>query len=134
MDKNDFDVNLKTVSNAALAYLGDSVIEVCVREHLVSQGISSSAHLNKASLEFVRASAQAEAMKRLLPILDEEETAVFKRGRNIGHTNTPKSASVGEYRMATGMEALFGWLHLSGRRERINELFRVACDIGNDNK
>ena len=127
MENNNID--LKTVSNAALAYLGDSVIEVCVREHLVSLGYSTSAHLNKASLDFVRASAQAEAMKRLLPVLNEEEEAVFKRGRNIGHTNTPKSASVGEYRMATGMEALFGWLHLSGQSERIKELFHIAYDI-----
>ena len=85
--------------------------------------------MNKASLDFVRASAQAEAMKRLLPVLTEEETAVFKRGRNIGHTNTPKSASVGEYRMATGMEALFGWLHLAGRGERIKELFCLAYNV-----
>ena len=127
MENNKID--LKTVSGAALAYLGDSVIEICVREYLVSKGISTSAHLNRASLDFVRASAQAEAMKRLLDVLTEEETAVFKRGRNIGHTNTPKSASVGEYRMATGMEALFGWLHLSGKSDRINELFRVAYDL-----
>ena len=127
MENNKID--LKTVSGAALAYLGDSVIEVCVREYLVSKGISTSAHLNKASLDFVRASAQAEAMKRLLDVLTEEETAVFKRGRNIGHTNTPKSASVGEYRMATGMEALFGWLHLSGKSERIKELFYLAYDL-----
>ena len=127
MENNKID--LKTASNAALAYLGDSVIEVCVREHLVSKGISTSAHLNKASLDFVRASAQAEAMKRILPVLSEEETAVFKRGRNIGHTNTPKSASVGEYRMATGMEALFGWLHLAGRGERIKELFLIAYEL-----
>lgn len=127
MENNKID--LKTVSGAALAYLGDSVIEICVREYLVSKGISTSAHLNKASLDFVRASAQAEAMKRLLDVLTEEETAVFKRGRNIGHTNTPKSASVGEYRMATGMEALFGWLHLSGKSERIKELFYIAYDL-----
>ena len=127
MENNKID--LKTVSGAALAYLGDSVIEVCVREYLVSKGISTSAHLNKASLDFVRASAQAEAMKRLLDVLTEEETAVFKRGRNIGHTNTPKSASVGEYRMATGMEALFGWLHLSGKSERIKELFLIAYEL-----
>ena len=127
MENNKID--LKTVSGSALAYLGDSVIEICVREYLVSKGISTSAHLNRASLDFVRASAQAEAMKRLLDVLTEEETAVFKRGRNIGHTNTPKSASVGEYRMATGMEALFGWLHLSGKSERIKELFYIAYDI-----
>ena len=127
--EKDLQIDLKTVSNAALAYLGDSVIEVCVREHLVSLGFSTSAHLNKASLDFVRASAQAEAVKKILPFLSEEETAVFKRGRNIGHTNTPKSASVGEYRMATGMEALFGWLHLSGKSERIKELFYLAYDL-----
>ena len=127
--EKDLQIDLKTVSNAALAYLGDSVIEICVREHLVSLGFSTSAHLNKASLDFVRASAQAEAMKKILPVLTEEETAVFKRGRNIGHTNTPKSASVSEYRMATGMETLFGWLHLSGKEERIKELFCIAYDI-----
>jgi len=129
MENNDHCLDLKTVSNAALAYLGDSVIETCVREHLVSLGLSTSSHLNKASLDFVRASAQAEAVKKILPILNEEETAVFKRGRNIGHTNTPKSASVGEYRMATGMEALFGWLHLAGKEDRIKELFRTAYNL-----
>ena len=84
---------------------------------------------NKAALEYVRASAQAEAMKRILPLLDEEENAVFHRGRNIGHTNTPKSATVAEYRAATGMEALFGYLHLAGRKERIDELFSTAYPI-----
>lgn len=118
--------DIKTVSTSALAYLGDSVIELCVREYLVSLGISSSAALNEKALLFVRASAQAEAVKRIIPLLEEEEDAAFRRGRNIGHTNTPKSASVAEYRMATGMEALFGWLHVNGKFDRINELFRIA--------
>ena len=117
---------LNTYSTAALAYLGDSVLELCVRKHLVTLGFSSSASLNKHALEYVRASAQAEAMKKILPLLDEEENAVFHRGRNIGHTNTPKSATVAEYRAATGMEALFGWLYLAGRQERIDELFSLA--------
>ena len=121
--------SLNTYSTAALAYLGDSVIEICVRERLVKAGLSSSAMLNKTALEYVRASAQAEAMKRILPMLDEEEDAVFHRGRNIGHTNTPKSATVAEYRAATGMEALFGYLHLAGRKERIDELFDAAYPI-----
>ena len=108
--------SLNMYSTAALAYLGDSVIEICVRERLVKAGCSSSAVLNKTALEYVRATAQAEAMKRILPMLDEEENAVFHRGRNIGHTNTPKSATVAEYRAATGMEALFGYLHLAGRK------------------
>ena len=121
--------SLNMYSTAALAYLGDSVIEICVRERLVKAGCSSSAVLNKTALEYVRATAQAEAMKRILPLLDEEETAVFHRGRNIGHTNTPKSATVAEYRAATGMEALFGYLHLAGRKERIDELFSAAYPI-----
>ena len=120
---------LNTSSTASLAYLGDSVIELCVRNYLVRQGLSSSAALNKRALDFVRASAQAEAMKRILPVLTEEEEAAFRRGRNIGHTNTPKSATVAEYRSATGMEALFGWLHLAGRQERIEELFCLAYEL-----
>ena len=121
--------SLNTYSTASLAYLGDCVLELCVREHLVRSGFSSSSALNREALNYVRASAQAEAMKRILEVLSEEEAAVFRRGRNVGHTNTPKSATVAEYRSATGMEALFGWLHLAGRQERIDELFALAYDI-----
>lgn len=120
---------LNVYSTASLAYLGDCVLELCVREHLVEIGISSSAELNKRALDFVRAAAQAEAMKNIADILTEEESAVFHRGRNIGHTNTPKSSTVAQYRAATGMEALFGYLHLAGREERINELFRLAYKL-----
>ena len=119
-------MNPSNLSNAALAYLGDCVIELCVREMLVKNGISHSSDLNAHALDFVKAGAQSEAMKLILPLLSEEEDAVFRRGRNIGHTNTPKSATAGQYRTATGMEALFGWLHLSGKKERIDELFSVA--------
>ena len=117
---------MNTYSTAALAYLGDSVIEICVRQRLVEAGYSSSAKLNKLALDYVRATRQAEAMKRIADALTEEENAVFHRGRNIGHTNTPKSATVAEYRAATGMEALFGYLFLGGRQERISELFEMA--------
>ena len=123
-------IDLREVSTPALAYLGDCVLEMCVREHLVERGLSTSAHLNQAALDFVLASAQAEAMKRILPLLTEEEEAYFKRGRNIGHTNVPKRATVSEYRTATGREVLFGYLHLSGQKERISELFRLAYPEG----
>lgn len=118
--------DIREISAPALAYLGDSVIELCVREHLVDTGLSTSAHLNAAALDYVRAPMQAEAMKKLLPVLTEEEAAYFRRGRNIGHSNVPKKATVSEYRAATGMETLFGYLHLTGQKERINELFRLA--------
>lgn len=114
------------ISAAALAYLGDSVIEICVRKTLVEKGVSSAKNLNATALKFVRAEAQAEAVMKILPILSDEENAAYRRGRNIGHTNVPKSATVGQYRMATGMEALFGYLHLIGAQERIDELFAIA--------
>ena len=117
---------IEEISTAALAYLGDSIIELCVRETLVQKGVSSAKNLNSTALLFVKAEAQADAMKTILPILTDEETVAYKRGRNIGHTNTPKSATVGQYRMATGMEALFGYLYLKGRKDRINELFALA--------
>lgn len=125
---------INVYSSASLAYLGDSAIEICVREYLVKEmGLSSSAKLNKEALRFVKASSQAEAMKNILDILTEEETNVFHRGRNMGHSNTPKSATVAEYRNATGMEALFGWLYLEKRQERINELFRIAYKLDESN-
>lgn len=127
--------NLNTYSSASLAYLGDCTIELCVREYLVREkGFSSSAKLNKEALNFVKASRQAEAMKNIIDILTEEETSVFHRGRNMGHSSTPKSATVAEYRNATGMEALFGWLYLAKNQDRINELFRIAYQLDTQNQ
>lgn len=115
---------------AALAYLGDSVIEILARERLVREGLSSSASLNAAAARYVRATAQSEAAERVLPKLTEREAAAYRRGRNIGHTNTPRSATPAEYRRATGLEALFGWLWLGGEEgaSRARELFCAAYD------
>ena len=119
-------VDIKELSTEALAYLGDSVIEIRVREKLVRDGISGSGELNRASLSYVKASQQAAAMRRILPVLTEDEELVFKRGRNMSGGNVPKSATVSEYRTATGMEVLFGYLHYLGRQDRIDELFDLA--------
>ncbi|MEE0969125.1 MAG: ribonuclease III domain-containing protein [Clostridia bacterium] len=119
-------IDIKTVSTSALAYLGDSTIEVCVRRFLVEEGLSSSRHLNSAALGFVRAPEQAEAMLNIAEHLTEEEAQVYRRGRNLGHSNTPKNCTVAQYRAATGMETLFGYLYLLGETERIDELFRIA--------
>ena len=122
--------SLNTCSTASLAYLGDCALEICVRKYLVCErGLSSSAKLNKAALDFVTAPKQAEAMKNILPLLTDEETDIFHRGRNMGHSNVPRSATVSQYRSATGMEALFGFLYLSGKAERIDELFRIAYNL-----
>ncbi|MBQ9774053.1 MAG: ribonuclease III [Clostridia bacterium] len=118
--------DLREMTTPALAYLGDCVLELCVRRHLVCAGLSKSGDLNRAALDFVRASAQAEAMKRIMPMLTEEEEGYFRRGRNMGHSSVPKNATVSDYRTATGMEVLFGFLHLSERETRIDELFRAA--------
>ena len=122
-------IPLNEISTPALAYLGDCVIEMQVRERLVGQGLSKSGHLNSEALRYVKASAQADAMERILPLLTEDELRIYKRGRNSGHLNVPKSASPSQYRTATGMEVLFGYLHLSKQMPRIAELFEVAYPI-----
>ncbi len=123
---SDKQINIKEISTEALAYLGDSVLEIRVREKLVRLGISGSGGLNRASLAYVKASEQAAAMHRIIPMLSEEEAKVYKRGRNMSGGNVPKSATMSEYRAATGMEVLFGYLHLTGQSERIDELFTFA--------
>lgn len=119
-------MNANEMSAAALAYLGDSVIELIVREKLVNDGFSDSGNLNRESLKYVKAGAQAAAMRNILPVLSEEEMQTFKRGRNMSGGNVPKSATMSEYRTATGMEVLFGYLHVTGKKERIAELFTIA--------
>ncbi len=120
------DIATENLSTAALAYLGDSVVELCVRSHLVSLGISNAGKLNEHALEFVRAKAQCAAVKRILPHLTEEEIAVYRRGHNIDHHSIPKSASPVEYKEATGFETIFGYLYVTGKKDRIDELFSLA--------
>ena len=120
-EKNDF--NSAQVSAANLAYLGDSVYEIYVREYLVKKNIR---HPSVESLKYVTAKVQSNVAEKILPMLTEDEEAEYRRGRNVGHSNTPKSSTVLEYRRATGLEALFGRLYLQGRHDRIRELFDAA--------
>ena len=113
-------------SVAALAYLGDVVIELCVRRYLVESGISDAGTLNSRALGFVSARAQSEAVERLLPVLTEEEEGWFKRGRNHTGAAVPKSSNPRDYRRATGMEVLFASLYVEVRTDRLDELFRTA--------
>lgn len=114
-------VSPSTLSPLTLAFVGDGVYGLMVREHLACEANRPVGTLHKASVDFVRAEAQSAAMERLLPQLTEAEEAVFRRGRNA-HTsrNSP------EYHRATGLEALFGYLYLDGQRDRLRELFREA--------
>lgn len=125
--------DLRDPTVPALAYLGDAVIEVMVRERLVREGLCGSARLNEAAQAYVRATAQSDAVDRVLPLLDEREMSVYRRGRNAGHgKNTPHSASMAEYRRATGLEVLFGQLKLDGNDDRLRELFDAAYPPAED--
>lgn len=114
-------INQVTVQN--LAYLGDCVYELYVREHLA---MKNSQRASVESLKYVTAHVQSGVVEKILPVLSEEEESVYRRGRNLGHSGTPKSSTVGEYRRATGLEALFGWLYLMRRHDRLRELFEMA--------
>ena len=116
----------QTLSGATLAYLGDAVLEVLVRRYLVGLGIADGGARSHLALRFVRATAQSAGMDKLMPHLTEEEEYIFKRGRNAHGISIPKSASAAEYRRATGMEALFAYLDLSGQQARAEELFGIA--------
>ena len=116
---------LLKMSNLGLAYLGDAVYEVMVRSWLCLHGKLTPGKLHKAALAYVSAPKQAAKMEILLPILTDEETTIFKRGRNASPHSYPKGATRREYQIATGMESLFGWLYLQGRTDRLNELFEL---------
>lgn len=108
-----------------LAFIGDCVYEMLVRESLVLQANRPVNDLHRESVKYVSAKAQTAAYDKIKDILTEQETAVYKRGRNAKVGHNPKSASQGEYHIATGIEALFGYLYLSEQTERIKELFSV---------
>lgn len=110
-----------------LAYMGDAVFELLTRERIVLAGEKPPAELNRLARGYVTAVAQSAAVERLLPLLDEDETAVYKRGRNAKSAHAPKSAGAVEYRRATGLECLFGYLYLADRIERARALFEAVC-------
>ena len=119
---------LLALSSLGLAHLGDGVFEVMVRAWLCLHGKTKAKDLHRATVKSVSAPAQAAAMARLRPYLTQEEVDVFRRGRNTAPHSVPKAASRGEYQTATGLEALFGWLYLQGRTDRLNELFALVMD------
>ena len=112
----------------ALAYLGDSVLESIIRERLILKGIEKSGKLNAEALKYVTAVNQAKAYEKIEALLTEKEAEIFRRGRNSCHINVPKSASIKEYKIATGFEAIFGYLRLCKDEDRILFLFNSAYD------
>lgn len=116
-------------SPLALAYIGDGVYELFVRTKVIEEHENMPANkLHKKTVQYVKAHAQANSIDAMLPHLTEDETAVYKRGRNAKSNTTPKNADMADYRKATGFEALIGFLYLSGENERLNELMDIAYE------
>ncbi len=114
-----------------LAYIGDSVYEVYVRTRIVSEHSDMPAgKLHKESIKHVSAKAQANSILSIESILDEDELAIYKRGRNAKSSTVPKNADITQYRQATGFEALVGYLYLSGRKERLSVIMKAAYENG----
>ena len=116
---------IRAISTLGLAHLGDGVFELMVRSWLCLHGKATSKGLHKATVRYVAAPAQAKAVEKILPLLTEEEGDVFRRGRNTSPHTVPKAASREQYQAATALEALFGYLYLQGKTERLNELFNL---------
>ena len=119
----------QSYNSLALAYLGDSVLELLTRSYLLKKSNTSAKKLHEAALKFVCAKAQSAALQNILPLLNEEETAVFKRGRNAKPASLPKNQEISDYHAATGFECLFGYLYLCGEEKRLQELFNTAYNI-----
>ena len=125
---NDTKIQPRQLSPLNLAFIGDCIYELLVREALVCEANRPVNELHRESVKYVSAKAQTEAYAKIKDMLTEEETAQFKRGRNAKVGHSPKSATDAEYHTATGIEALFGYLYLSGKTERIKQLFATITD------
>ena len=123
------DCNPSQLSPLTLAFVGDAVFDLFVRERLVCLANRPVNRLHSLAVSLVKASSQARAAKRLSEILSEKELSVLKRGRNAHTKHKAKNASESDYHYATGLEALFGFLYLSGESDRLRELFELTLDF-----
>ena len=124
MDKQQ----INAISNLGLAHIGDGVFELLCRSYLCAKGGKNVGNLHRDTINMVKATSQAKFIDKLLPHLTEEELAYYRRGKNSHVHAVPKSASPAEYAKATGLEALFGALYLSGQTGRLNELFHIIIE------
>ncbi len=131
--ENYFQMNLTKAeidafSNLSLAHIGDGVFELLCRSYLCRKGAKNVGNLHRETVKLVKASAQAAFAEKMLPLLTETELSYYRRGKNAHVHAVPKGASPADYAKATGLEALFGYLHLSGQTNRINELFHIMME------
>lgn len=125
-------VDAKQLSPLTLAFIGDTVYDLLVREELICKANRPANDLHLLAVKQVKASAQSRAAELILPILTEDELAVYRRGRNAKTSHIAKNATTGDYHKATGLEALFGYLYLSGDIHRIKELFYMIKGQSDD--
>ncbi len=116
------------ISSIGLAHMGDAVFELLVRSWLCAHGGATGHGMHRSAVRLVCAESQAEKAEKILPLLTEEERAVFRRGRNAQVHTVPHHASRAQYGEATALEALLGWLYLRGETERINQLFCIMME------
>ena len=119
---------VKGISMLGLAHVGDGVYELLNRSQLCREGHTDVQTLHRLTVARVRAEAQAKAAAHILPLLTEEELSIYRRGRNTHVNSVPHHAQLADYHAATGLEALFGWLYLLGRLERIDALFAAIME------
>ena len=132
--ENYFKMNLSrqeitAISNLGLAHMGDCVFEILCRSYLCAKGGKNVGNLHRDTINLVKAQSQAQFVDKLLPLLNEEELAYYRRGKNAHVHAVPKSCTPAEYAKATGLEALFGALYLAGQTERLNELFKTVMEV-----
>ncbi len=121
---------VKQLNPLVLAIVGDAIYEVFIRTYLVEKNRDMNAHkIHVKAIEYVKAHAQSEYMKIIIENLDEEELTIFKRGRNAKSATTPKNADLNEYKWATGFEALIGFLYLSEKNDRLNQIFEKIINL-----
>ncbi|MBQ4116238.1 MAG: ribonuclease III [Clostridia bacterium] len=113
------------LNGATLAYIGDAVLEIMVRCKVIESGFTNAGKLNELARDFVKATEQSKIIDNIIDLLEEDEMTFFKRGKNA-KVNHPKSATAVEYSRATGLEALFAYLYMKGKTERLEYLFETA--------
>lgn len=118
----------KQKSPVELAFIGDAVYELLVREHISMTHDAPAAALHKMAIAYVRAEAQHSALEKIAGVLSEEESDAVRRGRNANKVTSSKNAAPSDYRAATGLETLFGFLYLTGNEARIRELFSLIAE------
>ncbi|MBS4534020.1 Mini-ribonuclease 3 [Clostridium sp. D2Q-14] len=123
MDKKWTVREVRMLSPLQLAYIGDAVYEVLIRNYLLEHEKLSVNNLHKKAIKYVKAEGQSNIIHEMMDELTEEEIAIVKRGRNTKSATVPKNANISDYRYATGFEALIGYLYLLNRRKRIKEIF-----------